>query len=366
MKNHQNQLYLLAINLLPGLGPKPIKQLWEQFNSPEEAFLTPAKSWNGISKGLQIKLGKATKDKAFAQANEILDKVEKKGYQVIDYFHTEYPQRLKHCADPPTLLFSQGNVSLNPKRAISIVGTRSATSYGLSFCKDFIANLKPYNCTVISGLALGIDSAVHKACLEEDIPTIAVLGNSLDFTYPAQNRSLSRKIEKHHRLLSEFPIDTKPDRGNFPMRNRIVAGMSDATVVVEAAAKGGALITAELAFGYHREVFAVPGRLTDKYSEGCNALIWYHRAQILRSVEDLAKALNWRSRPKKAAQLSLMPELSANEKLILSILQKEIELDRDELSIKTKLNIGPLLVEITNLELKGLIKSLPGNRYELG
>ena len=150
------------------------------------------------------------------------------------------------------------------------------------------------------------------------------------------------------------------------MRNRIVAGMSDATVVVEAAAKGGALITAELAFGYHREVFAVPGRLTDKYSEGCNALIWYHRAQILRSVEDLAKALNWRSRPKKAAQLSLMPELSANEKLILSILQKEIELDRDELSIKTKLNIGPLLVEITNLELKGLIKSLPGNRYELG
>jgi DNA processing protein len=259
-------------------------------------------------------------------------------------------------------------MELNPPHIISIVGTRNATDYGRQLCKQLIEELQQYNVLIVSGLALGIDVAAHKECLRLNMPTVGVLGHGLDRLYPSQNRATAEKMLENGGLLSEYPSGTIPDRENFPQRNRIVAGIADATVVIEAGIKGGALITAEIANSYNRDVFAFPGRLGDDYSEGCNFLIRNNKAGLLTCVADLAFSLGWEKtdHAKPVEQFVLPLDLSADERLIFDILQQhKAPLAIDDLTIKANMPMSMLAMNLLNMEMQGYIRSLPGKTYKV-
>jgi DNA processing protein len=266
-------------------------------------------------------------------------------------------------------LYSKGNADLNNYRVISIVGTRNATDYGKQLCRQLIEELEPYNVLVVSGLALGIDVAAHKECLKVNMPTVGVLGHGLDRMYPSQNRSVADRMLENGGLLSEYPSGTMPDRENFPQRNRIVAGLADATIVIEASVKGGALITAEIANGYNRDVFAFPGRVGDQFSEGCNFLIRNNKAALLTCVADLAYSLGW-EKPDSLAPVTqqyLLPiDLSADERAIFEIIQQhKMPLAIDDLTIKANMPMSQLAMNLLNMEMQGYIRSLPGKTYQV-
>jgi DNA processing protein len=267
------------------------------------------------------------------------------------------------------LLYSKGNADLNVQRCVSIVGTRNATDYGRQLCKQLVEELREYNVLIASGLALGIDVAAHKECLRVGVPTVGVLGHGLDKLYPHQNRGTAEKMLENGGLLSEYPSGTTPDRENFPQRNRIVAGMADATVVIEAGLKGGALITAEIANSYNRDVFAFPGRLGDEYSEGCNFLIRNNKAALLTCVADLAYSLGWEKNTdvkNEPAQLLLPIDLSAEERTVYEIIrQHNVPLAIDDLSIKANMPMSQLAMTLLDMELQGFIRSLPGKTYKV-
>jgi DNA processing protein len=259
-------------------------------------------------------------------------------------------------------------MDLNPPHIISIVGTRNATDYGKQLCRQLIEELQQYNVLIVSGLALGIDVAAHKECLRLNMPTVGVLGHGLDRLYPSQNRVTADKMMENGGLLSEYPSGTNPDRENFPQRNRIVAGIADATIVIEAGIKGGALITAEIANSYNRDVFAFPGRLGDDYSEGCNFLIRNHKASLLTCVADLAFSLGWEKpdHAKPVEQFVLPLDLSADERLIFDILQQhKMPLAIDDLTIKANMPTSLLAMNLLNMEMQGYIRSMPGKTYKV-
>lgn len=294
---------------------------------------------------------------------------EKHDIDIIYYTDARYPKRLKNCGDSPVLLYSKGNMELNLPKVISIVGTRNATDYGKQLCHQLIEELQQYNVLIVSGLALGIDVAAHKECLKLNLPTVGVLGHGLDRMYPSQNRATAERMLENGGLLTEYPSGTIPDRENFPQRNRIVAGMTDATVVIEAGIKGGALITAEIANSYNRDVFAFPGRLDDMYSEGCNFLIRNNKASLLTCVADLAFSLGWdkpdSTRP--VEQFSLPLDLTNDERLIFDILQQhKVPLAIDDLTIKANMPMSILAMNLLNMEMQGYIRSLPGKTYRVG
>jgi DNA processing protein len=257
-------------------------------------------------------------------------------------------------------------MDLNPRHVISIVGTRNATDYGRHLCHQLVEELQQYNTLIVSGLAHGIDVAAHKESLKFNLPTVGVLGHGLDRLYPYQNRGTADKMLEHGGLLTEFPSGTLPDRENFPQRNRIVAGISDATVVIEASIKGGALITAEIANSYNRDVFAFPGRVDDEFSEGCNFLIRNNKAALLTCAADLAYSLGWESTDgtKPVEQLTLPIDLSADERIIFDIIhQHKAPLAIDDLTIKTNMPMSQLAMNLLNMEMHGFIRSLPGKTY---
>jgi DNA processing protein len=249
------------------------------------------------------------------------------------------------------------------------VGTRNATDYGRNLCKQLIEELQEYNILIVSGLALGIDTAAHRESVRLNVPTVGVLGHGYDKMYPSQNRSLAEKMQENGGLLTEYASGTIPNRENFPQRNRIVAGMADATVVVEAGLKGGALITAEIANSYNRDVFAFPGRLGDEYSEGCNFLIRNNKAALLTCVADLAYSLGWEKNTEaKGApeQLMLPIDLSADERAVYEIIQQnKTPLAIDDLSIKANMPMSLLAMTLLDMELQGFIRSLPGKMYKV-
>lgn len=276
-----------------------------------------------------------------------------------------FPRRLRRCADAPTLLYGKGKCDLNAVHAVAMVGTRSQTEYGKKATKQLISEWSAYRPLIVSGLALGIDTTAHSSALAHQQDTVAVLGHGLDRIYPHQNRALASKIEEAGMLLTEFPRGTKPDASNFPRRNRIVAGMTDATIVIEAADKGGALITGEIASSYQRDVFALPGRIDDAKSAGCLQLIKNNAAHVLTKAADVPEMLGWTSsgRPKER-QIELPIDLSTEEASILSKLS-EGAMPVDALSSGTGLPISQLFALLTGLELRGLIRSRPGKKYEL-
>ena len=262
------------------------------------------------------------------------------------------------------MLYYKGSADVNYKRTISIVGTRRATNYGKARCEEIIEELKSREVLVVSGLAYGIDSCAHRRSLELGIDTIGVLGHGLDRIYPAQNRKLAEKMVEQGGLLTEFISKTNPDRENFPKRNRIVAGMVDAVLVIESDRKGGALITAEIANSYNRDVFAVPGRIGDDYSRGCHFLVKTNRAALVENGHDIAFLMGWdEQKVDKKIQTELFVNLTDEQKRILKTIQEHKEITIDQLTIKTKLSTSKVAASLLTLEFEGFVKSLPGKLY---
>jgi DNA processing protein len=364
-----SQLHQVALTFIKNIGPMLAKSLVSYFGGAEEVFNAPRSKWMkvpGIGEKTveQMDMGAALK-----RAEEELKFVEKNNVETLFYTDSKYPKRLKNCNDSPVLLYAKGNAKFNSKRIISIVGTRNATDYGKTLCRQLIEELQPYNVLIVSGLALGIDVAVHKECVKQNVPTVGVLAHGLDRMYPSQNRSTAEKMLENGGLITEYPSGTVPDRENFPQRNRIVAGIADATIVIEASIKGGALITAEIANSYNRDVFAFPGRIGDDYSEGCNFLIRNNKAALLTGATDLAYILGWEKADsgKPVIEQMVMPfDLSSDEQLIFDILrQHKSPLAIDDLTIKTNMATSKLAMNLLNMEMQGYIRSLPGKTYSL-
>ena len=308
---------------------------------------------------------------AFKRAEQELQFAEKNQIQCITLNDPAYPSRLRECEDAPLALFYRGNASLNALRIVSMVGTRHATAYGEEVCQSFVsdlANLCP-DVLIVSGLAYGIDIQAHKAALQHGFSTIGVLAHGLDRIYPAAHRKTAVSMMDQGGLLTEFMSGTNPDRQNFVKRNRIVAGMSDATIVIESAAKGGALITAELAESYHRDCFAFPGRTTDIYSKGCNELIRNNRASLILSAEDFVDAMDWNMAPnqaRKTVQRELFPELNEEEKKIICLLEAHPEgIQINLLVVEANIPINQMSALLFELEMKGVVRALAGGLYKL-
>lgn len=367
----QNDLfYLLALQQVEGIGDITAKKLLQHFGSPEAIFQakkTELAKIDGIGKSTIANLHK--KD-GFEQAESEILFLEKEDINVFSFQCNEYPNRLKNCHDAPLLLFQSGNVNWNNSKIISIVGTRQITTYGAEFTKKLLEELEPLNPIIVSGFAYGVDIVAHQAAMEHNLQTIGVLAHGLNQIYPKTHKKYMAKMQENGGFLTEFWTYSKPDRENFVKRNRIVAGISEATIVVESAERGGSLITAEIANDYNREVFAVPGRATDKYSQGCNNLIKTQRAQMITSAADLIYLLNWDIKNKttvenKAIQKQLFVTLSEDEQKIYNYLQTKGKELMDIIALDCDLPIFKISSILLNMELKGVVKPLPGKVFEV-
>ena len=365
------QIYTLALTRIPGLGLIGACNLVRTLGSASTIF-QHRKELKELIPEVSDKLIKALDcPEAFQRAEQELEFAEKNQIQCLTLDNPSYPSRLRECEDAPLALFYRGNSPLNTQRVISIVGTRHATKYGEDLCASFmqdLADLCP-DTLIVSGLAYGIDIHTHRNALKHKLPTVGVLAHGLDRIYPSAHRKTAIEMMDHGGLLTEFMSGTNPDRQNFVRRNRIVAGMSDATIVVESAAKGGALITAELAESYHRDCFAFPGRATDIYSAGCNELIKSNRASLILSAEDFVHAMGWNTthrKPKEAIQQELFQNLNEEEQKIVDILQQSNEgIQINTLVVKANIPIHHISTLLFELEMKGVVKSLAGSVYKL-
>jgi len=360
-------IFQLALRLVPNIGAVHAKILIELYGSAGEVFRARKSDLDKIE-GIGMVRAKSIKDfNDFSRAEEEIDFIEK--YKIRPLFLTDpdYPRRFLNCYDPPTLLFYKGKADLNAARTIGIVGTRNNTDYGKQVTEKLIKDLASQNVIIISGLAFGIDSIAHKASIKNDIPTVGALGHGLDTIYPTENEGLARDMIKHGGgLITEFFSKTKPDKHNFPQRNRIVAGLCDATIIVETNLKGGSMITADLANGYNRDVFAIPGRITDSKSSGSNYLILNNKAILLTDAQELIDIMGWEARkPKTKKQKELFIELLPQEKLIIEMLQEKDNIHIDEIHLRSGLSNSSVAAAILNLELQGVIVSLPGKIYKL-
>ena len=356
----------IALTLIKGVGPMHAKNLFIHFGSAEKVFEATKAQLLKIE-GIGNKIAESIlHNNALVLAEAHLVFIEKHEIQVLFYGDDNYPKRLRNCYDAPLVLYYKGTANLNHNRIVSVVGTRNATAYGKQLCRQLIEVLQPYNVVVTSGLAYGIDAAAHKQSIQLAVPTVGILGHGLDRIYPAVHKELTQKMVHNGGLLTEFLPGTKPDRENFPKRNRIIAGIADVTVVVEASLKGGALITAEIANSYFRDVYAFPGRTTDEFSEGCNFLIKTNRAALINHAKDLIYYLGWDEEvvSKASIQTQLPLNLSKEELKIIEILQQET-MEIDELSLKVNLNTGKLAMLLLTLEMQGVLMVLPGKRYKI-
>jgi len=359
-------LHNIALTFIKSIGPVNAKNLLAYCGSAEAVFASCKKQLLQIP-GIGEKTVEAILNTdALLRAEAELEFIKKHDIDVLFFSDENYPKRLKNCFDAPILLYFKGNTNLNHTRIISIVGTRNATDYGKNLCKQLCETLAPYNVVIVSGLAYGIDVTTHKECINNQIATIGVLGHGLDRLYPQSHKSVSQKMVLNGGLLSEYPILTNPDRQNFPQRNRIIAGMADATIVVEASLKGGALITAEIANSYNKDVYAFPGRTSDVFSEGCNFLIKTNRAGLINNANDLIYYLGWNDAGEKKlpAQTSLKLNLTVNEQNVVNALQSQ-PLSIDELCIVLNIQQSKLSIVLLTLEMQGMIVSLPGKVYKI-
>lgn len=359
-------IHQIALTLIQSVGPVTAVRLLNAMGSAEAVFEAGREQLVAVEGIGGFIADQILKTDALARAEEQLNFLQKHQIRVLFYTSEQYPQRLKQCHDAPVILYYKGTADLNHPRIVSVVGTRMATPYGLQLCRELAETLQPHNVLVVSGLAYGIDVAAHQQSLSFNIPTVGVLGHGLDRLYPAAHRQTASSMLKNGGLLTEFPPGTIPSKENFPKRNRIIAGISDVTVVVEAALKGGALITAELANSYNRDVFAFPGRTTNLYSQGCNFLIKTNRAGLISHSRDLIYYMGWDDKlpDVPARQTSTLLGLSAPEMTIVSLLSSS-PLRIDELGIQAGIQQSKLAIYLLNLEIKGVIIVLPGNIYQL-
>ena len=360
-------LYQIGLTLVPGIGDVNGKKLVLRFGSAEAVFKAPARDLLAIPGIGPAVVKNIQNQKALIRAEQEIRFLEKHGIQPLFFQDDGFPQRLLNCYDHPLLLYYKGKADLNHKRVIAFVGTRRATGYGREQCRELIEGLREKEVLVVSGLAYGIDGCAHRTSVEMEIPTVGVLGHGLDRIYPAPHRKLAEEmLQKGGGLLTEFLSKTNPDRENFPKRNRIVAGMADAVVVVESDKKGGALITAELANSYNRDVFAVPGRLSDRFSTGCNFLIKTNKAALVQSAGDIGDIMGWEDRKiPDGRQTSLFVELSDTEKTLYELLAEAGTLSIDKLTIQSGLAPSTVSAALLSLEFNGLVRSLPGKLYKV-
>ncbi|MBD0332295.1 MAG: DNA-protecting protein DprA [Chitinophagaceae bacterium] len=361
-------LYQLALTLVPNIGDVQAKILIKHFGNAQSIFKAKVSELQKIE-GIGTVRAKSIRHFAdFSVAEKELAFIEKYNLKTLFLTDKNYPQRLLNCYDSPTLLFYKGNADLNASKVISIVGTRNNTDYGKSFTEQLVKDLSRQNILIISGLAFGIDAYAHKAALKNNLPTVGVVGHGLDKIYPYANTSLAKEMIKNGGgIVSEFFSGTKPDKHNFPLRNRVVAGLSDATVIAETDIKGGSMITAKLADAYNRDVFAVPGRTIDKKSSGCNHLIKNNKAILLTDAEELLTVMGWAEKEKEKVkkQKELFIELSEDEKQIVQLLQEKETAHIDEINIQSGLSSSAVAAAILNLELQGVVAGLPGKMYKL-
>jgi DNA processing protein len=363
----QNLLYEIAITLIPGVGDVLAKNLISYCGGPKEVF-SAKKSHLMRIPGIGEKI--ATEIVQFNQlkrAEKEITFMEKHHIQPLFYLDAEYPSRLKQIDDAPALLYQLGNANLNNEKIVGIVGTRKASEYGKNCIEGLIAGIAETGCLILSGLAYGIDIHAHREALKTHLPTVGVLAHGLDRIYPAQHTATAKKmVEQGGGLLTEFLSQSNPDRENFPKRNRIVAGLCDVLVVIETAERGGAMITAELANGYNKDVAAYPGKVTDEYSRGCNKLIKTNKATLITGAEDLYYLMGWNTQtPKHSLQQSLPLDLSDSDLLVYSFIKNKTKVAIDEIAFALELDPGNLSLQLLEMEFKGLIRSLPGKMYEL-
>ncbi|HRK28183.1 MAG TPA: DNA-processing protein DprA [Chitinophagales bacterium] len=367
---NQELIYQIGLTLLPGIGSITAKNLISFCGGLEGIFKASKRKLLAIP-GIGDKLADSVLNHADAlkKAEQEVAVMQKNNIQPIFFFSKDYPNRLKNCNDAPIMLYYKGNANLNHPRTVSIVGTRNATEYGKEICHKLIDGLAKYNVLVVSGLAYGIDHAAHAACIQKQVPTLGVLAHGLDRIYPPAHQRLAKNMQDNGGLLTEHIFGTIPDKENFPKRNRIIAGLADATIVVETATKGGSIITAQLAAAYNRDVFAFPGKTTDKYSAGCNLLIKTNQAHLVESVHDIANTLGWEPNAAKVQpiQKQLFIELEPNEQLIYTTLQNSPPegLHIDQLCFLTHLSPGATAASLLTLELKGLVKAAVGSVFKL-
>ncbi|OXA79375.1 DNA processing protein [Flavobacterium aquidurense] len=361
----QELFYLLALLKVEGIGDIMAKKLLTHFGNPEAIFKVKNHQIAGID-GVGSVLLRNLKDKTvFEKANKELEFIKLNAINVSFFQDESYPDRLKHCIDSPVLIFTSGNINLKNKRLISIVGTRQITSYGMEFCKKFIEDLAPLDPVIVSGFAYGVDIVAHQLAMDHSLQTIGVLAHGLNQIYPKTHKKYSARMEENGGFITEFWSSSNPDKEKFVRRNRIVAGMTEATIVIESADRGGSLITANLANDYNRDVFAVPGRVTDKYSQGCNDLIKTQKANVLTSAADLVYVLNWDIEKKsKPVQKQLFVELEVEEQKIYDFLLSNGKELLDIIALKCDFPIYKISGMLLNMELKGVIRPLPGKLFE--
>ncbi len=367
-------LYTLALQHVPNIGDITAKRLIGHCGSAEAALKEKKERLlkiDGI--GTQVLKG-IFDDIHLKEAEKEIDFMQKYNIEVTYFEDTDYPERLKHCIDGPILLFQTGNIDLKQKHIISIVGTRKITNNGIAFCEKLVESLKPYNPIIVSGFAYGTDITAHKSALKNNLQTIGCLAHGLNQIYPKVHKKYMRDVEENGGFFSDFWSTDVFDRNNFLKRNRIIAGLSEATIVIESAEKGGSLVTADIAHSYNRDVFAVPGRTTDKLSLGCNNLVKYQKAHMLTTPLDVPYILNWEleekhtstgSATKPVVQKQLFVELDDTEKLIYNYLKENDKAELDMIALGCYLPIFKAASILLNMELKGVVRPLPGKLFEL-
>lgn len=365
-QGREQLLYMIALTHVAGIGQVRARELVAYCGGPKEVF---SKKKGELAKipgiGSVVADAIATSN-VLQKAEQELLACERHGVHTLTFLDKAYPQRLNHCSDAPILIHMKGNANLNPERTISVVGTRNATAHGKEITERIIEDLKLLQVSIVSGLAYGIDIAAHRAALKHGLPTIACLAHGLDRIYPPLHTATAKEMLEQGALITEFPLGTNPDKENFPTRNRIVAGMTDATLVVEAGIKGGALITANLAADYNRDVFAIPGRTTDVYSEGCHKLIRENKAALVTSAADIIKALNWdiEAPAIPTRQQRLLLGLTPEQEKVVEVLG-ESSLSVDQLTGRLGMSMSKVSALLLEMEFEGIVRSLPGKVYQL-
>lgn len=346
------------------------KILVEHFGDAESVFKTKESKLKNIEGIGEVRATSIKSFHDFSKAEEEIKFIEKFKIKPLFLTGKDYPKRLLNCYDSPTLLFYKGDADLNASKIIAIVGTRNHTEYAKQVTDKLVKELAAQNILIVSGMAFGVDAIAHKASVKNNLPTVGVLAHGLDQIYPPEHSNLAKDMIKHGGgLLTEFRSNTKPDKHNFPIRNRIVAGMSDATIIIETDIKGGSMITAELANGYNKDVFAIPGKTTDTKSAGCNYLIKNNKAMLLTDAQELIEMMGWeekaKSKKERKSQREIFIELSKDEKIIVDILKEKDSVHIDEINIKSGLSSSAVAAAILNLELQNVMLSLPGKIYRL-
>ena len=372
--NTQELICAIALTKLKGLSLLNARTLYDALGSASEVF-AHRKDIMSVIPDASPRLVEALShvEDATKEAEQEMEFVEKKRLKVLTLNDDAYPQRLKECEDAPLVLFNYGDADLNRQHIINVVGTRKCSEYGREVCLNFVAELKTLcpDVLIVSGLAYGIDICAHRAALDNGIDTVAVLAHGLDNIYPSMHRQTAADmIHRGGGLLTEYTTQTRPEKMNFVRRNRIVAGMCDACVVVESPKKGGSLITAELSNSYNRDVFAFPGRVYDEYSAGCNKLIRENQATLLTGAEDMLQALGWHSAAdnavrSQAVQQDLFPDLSDEEQLLVNALKKVDDKHINQIAFDTNIPYSRASMILFDLEMKGIVKALGGARYRL-